>query len=176
LAGVLVEMSLHTRHAALLLAGAVAFGLLAVTARGPLGVARVCGGRVHAALDVAVALALAAAPILPVLRPGILGVVAVEVVAVMWLRVATLTRFLPTVGRAPATGPTAAVTSPDRRGEVAVRPGSAVARTLGLFAGRAVRRLPDPPEDLADDLAERARQAGRRFHRVQRAWQARSRP
>jgi len=166
---------LHTSRAGLLLAGAAAFGLLAVTARGPLGVARVCGGRAHAALDVALALALALAPILPPLRPGTLGIVAVEIVAVTWLRVVTLTRFSPNVGRAEHTeraGTPSSPPSPDRRAEVAVPAGSALARTLGLFAGRTVRRLPDPP----DDFAERARQAGHRFGRLQRAWQARSRP
>jgi hypothetical protein len=172
-AGALVEMSLHTPHAGLLLGGAVAFALLAVTARGPLGVARVCGGRLHGALDVTVVLALMAAPILPGLRPGTLGVVAVEVVGVMWLRVVTLTRYTPTVRRLARVEPGPwEPADPRGRPGVEVPPGSAVARTLGLFAGRTARRFPDPPADLA----ERARQAGHRFRRLQRAWQARGRP
>jgi len=171
----LVGLSLHTPDAGLLLAGAVAFGLLAATARGPLGVARWCGGRLHAALDLAVAAALMAAPALPALRPGALGLVAVEIVAVMWLRVVTLTRYTPGAARGPdvaaGLGDPADPKAPGGPG-VALPPGSAVARTMGLFAGRTARRFPDPPSDLA----ERARKAGHRFRRLQRAWQARSRP
>ena len=82
-----------SRHSGLLLAAAGAFALLAVTARGPLGLARVCGPRLHATLDIVVALAVAAAPLVPALRPDITGIVVVEVAAVAWVRLATLTRY-----------------------------------------------------------------------------------
>jgi hypothetical protein len=173
LAGALVEMSLHTARPGLLLAGAVAFGLLALTARGTLGVVRVCGPRLHAALDVVVALALVVALFFRAVRPGTLGIVAVVVVCLLWLRVVTLTRFA-TPARHPTTQGAGAPSTPERpQGREAPVPSSkALARTMGLFAGRTVRRLPDPPDDVAD----RARQAGRQFRRVQQAWRARSRP
>jgi len=54
----LAGLSIHIRHSALLVIAAGAFALLAVTARGPLGLARVCGPRLHATLDIVVALAV----------------------------------------------------------------------------------------------------------------------
>ena len=184
-AGALVELSLHTARPGLLLVGAVAFALLALTARGPLGVARVCGGRLHAVLDVVVAVGLAAAPILPALRPGALGIAAVEVVAVLWLRVVTLTRYT-RLTLAPAGAVAASSAQPGRRDAPLGKSGSipvgerraptsepsATARVLGLFAGRAARRLPD----RSDGLSAHARQAGRRAGRLHRVVRSRARP
>ena len=93
MAGALAGLSIHVGHSGLLLVAAGAFALLAVTARGPLGLARVCGPRLHATLDIVVALAVAAAPIVPALRPDITGIAAVEVAALAWVRLATLTRY-----------------------------------------------------------------------------------
>jgi len=88
----------HIRHSGLLLVAAGAFALLALTARGPLGVARLVGPKLHATLDVAVAVTVAAAPLLPAFRPDITGTLVVEVAALAWVRLATLTRYT----RAPA--------------------------------------------------------------------------
>ena len=85
--------SVHVSHAILLLWAGVAFGLLAMTGPGALAVRRVCPPKVHAVLDVAVALCLALGPILPSLRPDISGIVLAEFAAVGWLRLATLTDF-----------------------------------------------------------------------------------
>jgi hypothetical protein len=177
LAGALVELSLHTARGALLLAGAVAFFLLAVTARGPLGIARWCGPRVHAASDVAAALALAAGPLVPALRPDALGIVVVEVVALAWLRAATLTRYAPAArgGRSMGTGgggrgggepPVAMRGLGPSVARSPVSPATTLARGLGLFAGRSVRRLPE----AGTGVGSRARQAGRHAGRLQRAW------
>jgi len=70
----------------LLGAGAV-LALLAITARGPLGLVRICGPRLHAVLDVSVALLLAASPLVRALRPGLAGIVVVELAAAALLRV-----------------------------------------------------------------------------------------
>ncbi len=78
LAGALAELSIHIGHSGLLLVAAGAFALLAVTARGPLGLARLCGPRLHATLDIVVALAVAVAPVVPRLRPDASGIVVVE--------------------------------------------------------------------------------------------------
>ena len=166
MAGALAALSVHIAHSGLLLAGAGAFALLAITARGPLGIARVCGPRLHATLDIAVAVALAAAPVFPAFRPDPTGRLVVEVAALAWLRMATLTRYTrPAPSSPPSTvaGPTT-VASNDA--PVATPPpGAVVARGLGFLAGRSARRLPDADEKLRTS----ARQAGRHAARL-RAW------
>jgi hypothetical protein len=157
-AGALAGLSVHIKHSGLLLVGAAAFALLAVTARGPLGLARVCGPRLHATLDIVVAVALAAAPLLPALRPDITGIAVVEVTALAWIRLATLTRYTRTA---------AAPESELARDEATpAPPGSALLRGLGMVAGRSARQLPEAEEKLRTG----ARQAGRHAARVQRAW------
>jgi len=179
LAGALAEFSVHIARSGLLLGAACAFALLALTARGPLGVARVCGARLHGALDVAVALAAAAAPAVPVLRPDAAGVVVVEVAAVAWLRLATLTRYRRPAGAdntvAPGSAPPPDPAGPPPAGArgagTPAQPaggavGTPVARTLGVLAGRSSRRLPGARAMLAGG----AREAGRRAGRLQRTW------
>jgi hypothetical protein len=167
LAGALAELSIHIGHSGLLLAAAGAFAFLAVTARGPLGLARLCGPRLHATLDIVVALALATAPIVPALRPDGAGIVVVEVAALAWVRLATLTRYphLATGAEnpapAPAPPPKQAVPTPGLSPT-----GATVARGLGILAGRSARRLPEAHEKLRGG----ARQAGRHAARIQRAW------
>jgi hypothetical protein len=56
-------------------------------------VVRICPPKLHALLDVVVALCLALAPIVPVLRPDVTGILLAEFAAVGWLRVTTLTRY-----------------------------------------------------------------------------------
>ncbi len=180
-AGALAGLSIHIRHSGLLLVAAGAFALLAVTARAPLGLARVCGPRLHATLDVVVAVAVAAAPILPALRPDITGVAAVEVAALAWLRLSTLTRYtrLPAPSRhATLAGRGAgvtdgavtdgAVTDGAVTDDTAAGPttGAMVLRGLGIVAGRSARRLPEAEEKLRGG----ARQAGRHAARLQRTW------
>ncbi|HXX91609.1 MAG TPA: hypothetical protein VEI83_15430 [Acidimicrobiales bacterium] len=85
--------SVHVAHGALLVGGGVAFALLAATTPGPTAIVRVVPVRLHAVLDVGVALCLALAPVLPSLRPDLTGILVVEFAAVGWLRVTTLTSF-----------------------------------------------------------------------------------
>jgi len=155
----------HIRHSGLLLGAAVAFALLALTARAPLGAARLVGPRLHAVLDVVVAVALSAAPIIPALRPDITGIIVVEVAAVAWVRLATLTRYRkappPTHPPAPAPELVAQHESP-----AAPSTGAVVARGLGMLAGRSARRLPEAEDTLRDG----ARQVGRHAARLQRTW------
>jgi hypothetical protein len=89
---VFVDISVHVRGGGLLVAAAVAFAGLAVTAQGPVGLVRFCPQRLHLALVVAVAVLIAAAPLLPALRPDIEGIIVVEFGAIGLIRVATLTR------------------------------------------------------------------------------------
>jgi hypothetical protein len=140
-AGALVELSVHLRHSSLLVIAAVCLALSALTARGPLGIARVCAPRVHALLDGVLAVALAAAPILPALRPGLEGTVVVEIVAVGLVRVSTLTRYV-RVAAVPVDDAASALTS-GAAGADARRFGPALARGLGYATGRTAERLPD---------------------------------
>ena len=152
-----------------------AFALLALTARGPLGLARLCGPRLHGTLDIAVAVAVAAAPILPALRPDVAGTVVVEVAAVAWVRVATLTRYAKAGARTDVEGAGPDVDGAGGAG-VAIPPaaapgvgaprGTAVARGLGILAGRSARRLPDAEEKLHGG----ARRAGRHAGRLYQGW------
>jgi hypothetical protein len=158
-----------------------AFALLAVTARGPLGLAKVCGPRLHGTLDIVVAVAIAAAPILPALRPDLTGIAVVEVTALAWVRLSTLTRYTrPAAARGDAQGgdtqPSDPVSGDPVRGDAASGTSAAapglpftgvvVARGLGILAGRSARRLPQAEERLRGG----ARQAGRHAARLQRTW------
>jgi hypothetical protein len=158
LAGALAELSVHIARSGLLLAAAGAFALLAITARGPLGIVRLCGPRLHGVLDIAVALAVAAAPILPAFRPDPTGILVVEVAALAWVRLATLTRYTrPAPGSLPGPGVSAPTVASSDAPVATPPPGAVVARGLGFLAGRSARRLPDADEKLRTG----ARQAGR---------------
>jgi hypothetical protein len=92
IAVVFIDISIHVNHGGLLVAGALACLALAVTADGPLGLARVCGQPLHLTLAVAVAVLLAISPVIPSLRPDIEGIIVIEFGAIGLLRVCTLTR------------------------------------------------------------------------------------
>jgi hypothetical protein len=155
-----VVLSVHIGGSTLLLGAGAVLGVLALTARGPLGLIRICGPRLHASLDVIAGVLLALSPLVPHLRPGVVGIVAVEIVALAWLRVTMLTRYAvgadepPVVGR--ATARSAATT------------GSALAaiRSAGRLTAGARRRLPEA--QTAFDSG--ARRIGGQAGRLQRAW------
>ncbi|HXQ75405.1 MAG TPA: hypothetical protein VN791_02830 [Acidimicrobiales bacterium] len=168
----LVVLSVHIGRSELLLTAGALLGLLALTARGPLGIVRVCGSRLHAVLDVAAGILLAASPLVPALRPGVLGIVAVELVAVTWLRVTMLTRYAaradaPVAATVP---PTATVPGPAAggvrgAGSPSGPPLSAI-RGLGRMTAGARNRLPEARATL--DAG--ARRMGGHAGRLQRAW------
>ncbi len=89
---IFVDISVHVRGGGLLVGAAAAFAALAVTAQGPLGLLRLCPQRLHLALVVTAAVLVAAAPLLPALRPDVEGIIVIEFGAVGLIRVATLTR------------------------------------------------------------------------------------
>ena len=138
--------------------------------------ARVCGPRLHAALDIVVPLAVAAGPLLPALRPDVTGVCVVEVTAAAWLRLATLTTYQRAVTSPPAgtgAGGPATGRPPPRRARSApttatpaLARGAVALRALGMLAGRSAGRLPEAEAKLHSG----ARQAGRHAARLQRAW------
>ena len=173
----LAGLSIHIRHSGLLLVAAAPSPSWPSRPAARSGLAQVCGPRLHATLDVVVALAVAAAPILPALRPDITGIAVVEVAALAWLRLATLTRYTPAPPppRAVGTLVGAGVTVSDdavgtdtvgRRRRARPRPGQWSLRGLGILAGRSARRLPEAEEKLHGG----ARQVGRHAARLQRTW------
>jgi hypothetical protein len=95
MAVVLVDISVHVSNGGLLVVAAAVFAALAVTARGPLGILRLCGPRLHVTLTIACSVVLALAPVIPVFRPDIQGIIVLEFVAVGVIRLATFTRLTP---------------------------------------------------------------------------------
>ena len=99
---VFVDVAVHLTSQGSLLAAAALFALLAVTARGPLGIVRLCPKGLHVVLVVVASVAIALSPILPVLRPDLVGIIVVEFGSVGMIRLATLTR---TAEAAPVASP-----------------------------------------------------------------------
>jgi hypothetical protein len=154
LAVALVLLSVHIGRSRLLLAAGVIFGLLALTARGPLGLIRVCGARLHAVLDIGVGLLLAASPLVPALRPGVAGIVAVELAAAASLRVSMLTRYSPRRDPSPMVGAGSGVVRSDgppanttasgpETADEPPGPTLAAIRGLGRLVAGAQTRLPE---------------------------------
>ena len=102
---IFVDISVHVANSALLVAAALAFALLAVTARGPLGIVRICRPWLHLTLVVSVAVVVALAPLLPAARPDIEGIIVIEFGAIGLIRLATLTDMNPTSRRSVAQRP-----------------------------------------------------------------------
>jgi hypothetical protein len=172
-AAALALLSVHIGRSAVLLTAAIVLGLLALTARGPLGVVRICGSRLHRVLDVVAGVLLALSPLVRALRPGAIGIVAVEVVALAWLRVTMLTRY---TARPGSTDSGVAVTAGAEAGSVMeAGPGNGDAtsgptlsavRGLGRMTARARNRLPEGRATLDSG----ARRMGAGAGRLQRAW------
>ncbi|MGA2837386.1 MAG: hypothetical protein ABSF84_12390 [Acidimicrobiales bacterium] len=70
----LVTQSIHVVRGGLLVVAGVLLAVLALTARGPVGLLRVCGQRLHLALVVVLAVAMGAAAVVPASRPDADGV------------------------------------------------------------------------------------------------------
>ncbi len=89
---IFVDISVHVSRGGLLVAAAIALAGLAVTARGPLGILRICGQRLHLILVVAAAAVVAIAPVIPAVRPDIQGIIVLEFGAIGVIRLATFTQ------------------------------------------------------------------------------------
>ena len=117
---------------------------------------------------------LAVAPLAPALRPGVAGIVVIELVAVAWVRVTTLTRYgdradggdakgSVDTAAAASSGPTQA---PAEAGPAEAGPALGVIRGLGRMTAGARRRLPDAGVTLDSGARRMGGQAGR----LLRAW------
>jgi hypothetical protein len=148
----LVLTSVHVAGGGLLVVGGIAFGLLAATGRGPTGIVRVCPPRLHATLDVVVALGLAIAPVLPSLRPDISGILVIEFAAVGWIRLTTLTSFTRRAPDAPreVSGAKTSRAPARERADTTTAPALGAASRSALLGG--------------------ARRLGREAGRARRAW------
>jgi len=192
---VFVDVSVHVSNGGLLVAAAVAFAALAVTARGPLGIVRICGERLHLVLVMATAGTVAVAPVIPALRPDIEGIIVLEFGAIGLMRLATFTRLSDgagavspsrrgsavidakatvvapgaTSGATSGARPAAGAGSPGHRSSGAA-PGGATARWLGRTAGTAAasgRRAAARHRPAAEARVRRSiRSAGRLTGRV----------
>jgi hypothetical protein len=88
---IFMELLIHVSNGGLLVVAAIVFFILAVTARGPLGVFRICSQRLHLMLAIAAAVAVAVAPVIPAIRPDVQGIIVIEFGAIGLIRLATLT-------------------------------------------------------------------------------------
>jgi hypothetical protein len=92
---ILVDISVHVSNSGLMVGAAVAFAALAITAHGPLGIFRICRPLLHLTLVIGAAVVVAVAPVIPVLRPDIEGIIVIEFGAIGLIRLATLTDMQP---------------------------------------------------------------------------------
>ena len=177
---ILVDVSVHVGNSGLLLAAAIAFAALAVTAHGPVGLVRICRPWLHVTLLVAVAAVAAAAPLVPALRPDIEGIIVIEFGAIGLIRLATLTDMGPSPRpswlsrRSDPSVIDAAATVTSGAGARSTAPGddrktASSARATARRAGRAVgaasasgRRAAASHRPVAEEKMRRAvRRAGR---------------
>ncbi len=131
-----VDSSVRVDRGGLLVGTAICLFALALTARGPLGLFRICDQPLHLVTVMVAGVLVAGAPVIPALRPDLQGIIVVEFGAIGLIRLATFTATAPAVpgsrigrtGRGGRPGPpvieaTATVAGPARRTPSAGAPG-----------------------------------------------------
>jgi len=180
----LVTQSVHVGRGGILIACGVVFGLLALTAKGPLGVFRVCSQRLHVLLVAGAAIAFGALTFVPAIRPDVEGllVMVAAVVAVVFLASRTMTtsgargRRRARRGPGPVIDATATVVPPpsapdDADGGTGPPPGAEVedahtalrraGRTTGAAAAAGKRAVDEHRPQVEDQVKRGLRGAGR---------------
>jgi len=169
----LVTQSVHVGRGGLLVAGGVVFGLLALTADGPLGVFRVVGQRLHVLVVAGTAIAFGAMAALPALRPDLEGLLVVggAVVALVFLASRTMTdparrgRRSTRTTRGPVIDTTATVVTPDGGQPAPTDDADSALRRAGRTTGAAAaagRKAVDEHRPQVEDQVKRTlRGAGR---------------
>jgi hypothetical protein len=174
-----------------LLAAAAYLVAAAVLSRGPLGLVHIVGPRLHQALDLVLVVGLAVSPVIARDNLDVAGVIVAEALAIVLLRLAFRTRYVPAaatvrtvnaaaapageVAREPgrytvseegagAGPPAGAANTPAAKPAATSRPVPTTAWTLGVLAARARRRGAGP--DRA--LGEGARRLGTALGRANR--------
>ena len=162
---VFVDISIHVHNAGLLLVAAFLFFALTITARGPLGIFRLCSQQLHVLTTMLIAVAVAIGPVLPVLRPDIEGIIVVEFGAVGLIRLCTLTRTGATTRPLPPVIDATASVTDSRTGTPAPAPGGAsrgVAGTVAATGTRAAARYgPEARAQVKRGIKGAGRMAGR---------------
>jgi hypothetical protein len=172
---ILAYLSVHSTNSSLMVVAGAAFAVLAVTARGSLGIVRLFSPRLHIVLVVVVAVAVGLAPIIPAFRPDIQGIIVIEFAVVGLIRLATFTQTdssAPGLGGRRRPSPTiearAVVTrppTPPSPGAPAPAATGAAARWLGRTTGAAAatgKRAVAQHRPVAEAQAKRTiRSAGR---------------
>lgn len=160
IAGALCDLTVRTGSDALPLVVAAVAAALALSGRGPLGVVRVVPPTVHVTLVLAVAVLAAASPVVPAFRPGVAGIVLVELAALGLGRAALLTRT-----SSPAQASSVAVSMKN----VAGSPLEAAPRADGAAPSDGRTPAASTSRGLPEATASLARRTGRVLARLERA-------
>jgi hypothetical protein len=129
-----------------LLAASAYLVAVALLSRGPLGLARIIGPRLHRALDLALVVGLVVSPVIARSDLDVAGVIVAEALAIVLLRLAVRTRYVP------AAAPVGKVRAPARAGAVAREPGRSTVSEAG--GGVATPAEPVEPPDEPPGAAE----------------------
>jgi hypothetical protein len=189
---ILAYLSVHSKNSSLMVVAGAAFAVLAVTARGSLGIVRLFGQRLHVVLVIVVAVAVGLAPIIPAFRPDIQGIIVIEFSVVGLIRLATFTqtdssapglvggrRSSPVVDATATVVKPSTAPSPDPATPAPAATGAAV-RWLGRTTGAAAatgRRAVAQHRPVAEAQAKRTiRSAGRITGRITSSTPTRSEP
>lgn len=162
IAGALCDLTVRTDSDALPLVVAAVAAALALSGRGPLGVVRVVPPTVHVTLVLAVAVLAAASPVVPAFRPGVAGIVLVELAALGLGRAALLTRT-----SSPARASSVAVSMEMKN--VAGSPLEAAPRADGAAPSDGRTPAASTSRGLPEATASLARRTGRVLARLERA-------
>ncbi len=160
IAGALCDLTVRTGSDALPLVVAAVAAALALCGRGPLGVVRVVPPTVHVTLVLAVAVLAAASPVVPAFRPGVAGIVLVELAALGLGRAALLTR---------TSSPARASSVAAPMENVAGSPLEAAPRSDGAAPSDGRTPAASTSRGLPEATASLARRTGRVLARLERA-------
>jgi hypothetical protein len=117
-----------------LLAAAAYLVAAAVLSRGPLGLAHIVGPRLHQALDLVLVVGLAVSPVIARDNLDVAGVIVAEALAIVLLRLAFRTRYVPAAATVRTVKAAAA-----QAGEVAGEPGRSTVSEEAAGAGPPAR-------------------------------------
>ena len=160
IAGALCDLTVRTGSDALPLVVAAVAAALALSGRGPLGVVRVVPPTVHVSFVLAVAVLAAASPVVPAFRPGVAGIVLVELAALGLGRAALLTR---------TSSPARASSVAAPMENVAGSPLEAAPRSDGAAPSDGRAPVASTSRGLPEATASLARRTGRVLARLERA-------
>jgi hypothetical protein len=134
-----------------LLAAAAYLVAAAVLSRGPLGLAHIVGPRLHQALDLVLVVGLAVSPVIARDNLDVAGVIVAEALAIVLLRLAFRTRYVPAAATVRTVNAAAA-----QAAEVAGEPGRSTVSEEAAGAGPPARAANAPAARPSPEPAEGA--------------------